>query len=249
MDIASGGDGALKIAVPHLPRIANFDDLDPLSAEPGVTVQIIEPGHPLPGDAALVLIPGSKSTIADLAFLRAQGWDIDLRAHVRRGGHVLGICGGYQMLGREIRDPDGLEGPAGTVPGLGLLDVVTTMQPEKQLSLSAATYLPTGDAVEGYEIHLGRTGGPDCARAWLRLHDRPEGATNPDGRVRGCYLHGLFSADGFRRAFLAELGVRSGLEYDTTVEDTLDALAAHMEQHLDIDLLLSLAREPDYSKS
>lgn len=249
MDISSGGSGGLKIAVPHLPRIANFDDLDPLSAEPGVTVQIIEPGHPLPGDAALVLIPGSKSTIADLAFFRSQGWDIDLLAHVRRGGHVLGICGGYQMLGREIHDPDGIEGPSGSTPGLGLLDVVTTMQPHKRLALTAARYLPTGDALEGYEIHLGHTEGTDCARAWLGLSDRTEGAANASGRVRGCYLHGLFSANNFRRAFLAELGVQSGLDYEASIDATLDALAAHMESHLDIDMLLDLAKEPDYSMS
>ncbi|WP_319824420.1 cobyric acid synthase [Thalassovita sp.] len=249
MDIASGGTGALKIAVPHLPRIANFDDLDPLSAEPDVSVQIIEPGQPLPADASLVLIPGSKSTISDLQFLRAQGWDIDLQAHVRRGGHVLGICGGYQMLGREILDPDGLEGPAGTYPGLNLLDVSTTMHPEKQLSLTQASYVPTGDAVQGYEIHLGRTVGPDCANAWLRLSDRREGAASPNGRIRGCYLHGLFSADGFRRAFLRELGVNSGLDYESTVDATLDALAEHMEMHLNINALLDLAREPAYSSS
>ena len=257
MDIASGGGAGgnetLKIAVPRLPRIANFDDLDPLSAEPDVSVRIIEPGRPLPGDAAMVLIPGSKSTIADLAFFRAQGWDVDLQAHLRRGGHVLGICGGYQMLGREIRDPEGLEGPAGSHPGLGLLDVVTTMQPEKQLALRTATYLPTGDPLQGYEIHLGRTEGPDCALPWLQLHDsprnRPEGASSPDGQVRGCYLHGLFSADGFRRAFLADLGVHSALNYDDTVEDTLDALAAHLEQHLDIDRILTLSRAPDHSSS
>lgn len=249
MDIASGGSGAVKIAVPRLPRIANFDDLDPLSAEPGVSVQIIEPGRPLPGDAALVLIPGSKATIADLAFLREQGWDIDIQAHIRRGGHVLGICGGYQMLGTMIHDPLGIEGPVGSYPGLGLLDITTTMQPEKHLSLTQATYAPTGDAVEGYEIHMGRTDGPDCARAWLTVGHRPEGATNASGRVRGCYLHGLFSADGFRHAFLAELGAQSGLDYESTVEATLDALAAHMEQHLNIEKILELAAEPDYSIS
>lgn len=247
MDISSAGSGDLKIAVPHLSRISNFDDLDPLSAEPGVSVQIVPPGHPLLADAALVLLPGSKSTIADLEFFRAQGWDIDLQAHVRRGGHVLGICGGYQMLGREIHDPEGLEGPAGSVAGLGLLDVATVMKPHKQLALTKATYLPSGDLVDGYEIHLGHTNGPDCQRAWLQVQGQPHGAASANGRVRGCYLHGLFSADGFRRAFLAELGVESQLSYDASVEDTLDALADHMEAHLDIDLLLSLAREPRYS--
>ena len=122
MDITSKTGGDIKIAVPRLNRIANFDDLDPLSATPGISVQIIEAGRPLPGDADLIIIPGSKSTIADLAHFRTQGWDIDLAGHVRRGGQVLGVCGGYQMLGQDISDPDGIEGAATTVPGLGLLE-------------------------------------------------------------------------------------------------------------------------------
>lgn len=247
LDIASGGTGAFKVAVPLLPRIANFDDLDPLSAEPNVSVEIIAPGQPLPGDANLVLIPGSKSTIADLTFFRAQGWDIDLTAHIRRGGHVLGICGGYQMLGRKIHDPHGLEGAAQTIDGLGHLNVETTMQPRKQLSLTTATYRTTGDRLEGYEIHLGHTDGPDCGNAWLSVHDRPAGAAH--GRVRGCYLHGLFSADGFRRCVLAEMGTETGINFEDMVEDTLDALARHMEQHLNIDRVIAMASEPDYSSS
>jgi len=241
MDIASTKGGAFKVAVPRLGRIANFDDLDPLSSEPDISVEIVEAGQPLPGDADLVLIPGSKSTIADLAHFRAQGWDIDLAAHIRRGGHVLGICGGYQMLGRAIADPDGIEGAAGTVPGLGHLDVVTVMKPEKHLALTEATYRATGDAVQGYEIHLGETSGPDCARAWLDISDRPEGAASPSGRVRGCYLHGLFASDTFRAAFLADLGGQSGLTYGDDLETTLDALGQHMETHMDLDLLLKLA--------
>ena len=242
MDIASTRGGPFRVAVPRLGRIANFDDLDPLSSEPDVSVEIIEPGRPLPGDADLVLIPGSKSTIADLAFFRAQGWDIDLHAHIRRGGHVLGICGGYQMLGREIADPDGIEGAAATVPGLGHLDVVTVMKPEKRLALTEATYRPTGDHVRGYEIHLGETSGPDCERAWLDIAERAEGAASVSGRVRGCYLHGLFSSDRFRAAFLNDLGGTSTLTYDSNVDMTLDALGRHVETHLDLDLLLSLAR-------
>ena len=249
LDISSGGDGAFKIAVPQLPRIANFDDLDPLSAEPGVTVEMIPPGHPLPGDAQMVLIPGSKSTIADLEFFRAQGWDIDLQAHIRRGGHVLGICGGYQMLGRKIHDPQGLEGAARSIDGLGHLNVETTMQPRKHLALTSATYLPTGDSLEGYEIHLGQTDGPDCTNAWLQVHDKPAGASSRNGRVRGCYLHGLFSADGFRQTVLAEMGAASGIDYDDMIEETLDALAHHMEQHMDIDRIIALAGQPRYSNS
>ncbi|HCQ64684.1 MAG TPA: cobyric acid synthase CobQ [Rhodobacteraceae bacterium] len=244
MDLVVKAPGAgVKIAVPRLSRIANFDDLDPLSAEPGVVVDIVQPGRALPGDATLVLIPGSKSTRADLADFRANGWDVDLAAHVRRGGHVLGICGGYQMLGREIADPDGIEGAPGTVPGLGLLDVTTTLEPAKTLALTEARDITTGAAVSGYEIHLGRTTGADCARGWLRLADgRNDGAVRADGRVMGTYLHGLFNADAFRRAFVERLGApASELGYDDGVDRTLDALAAQCAAHLDLDALFDLA--------
>ena len=244
MDLRSHAQGTLKVAVPKLGRIANFDDLDPLSSEAEVSVEIIEPGRPLPGDADLVLIPGSKATIPDLAHFRAQGWDIDLAAHIRRGGHVMGLCGGYQMLGREIADPDGIEGVPGTVEGLGHLDVRTVMQPQKRLALTQARDLDSGAAVQGYEIHLGTTDGPDCAHAWLEVHGERTGAMSHGGRVRGCYLHGIFSADGFRRAYLAGLGVQSTLAFEDSVEETLDALADHIEAHLDLDALLALAQEP-----
>ncbi len=234
----------VKIAVPRLNRIANFDDLDPLSAEPDTTVEIINSGVALPGDADLILIPGSKSTIADLAHFRAQGWDIDLAAHIRRGGQVLGICGGYQMLGQWIDDPDGIEGPPGKVPGLGHLHVTTVMKPEKRLALTQATYLPTGDAVQGYEIHIGQTDGPDRAHGWLSVNGRTEGAASPNGQVRGCYLHGLFAADRFRATFLQNLGASGPITaYGAGVEATLDALAEHLEAHLDIDAILGLARQ------
>ncbi|MBB3712906.1 adenosylcobyric acid synthase [Limimaricola variabilis] len=241
-EIVSRPGGPVKIAVPRLNRIANFDDLDPLSAEPDVSVEMIAPGRPLPGDADLVLIPGSKSTIADLTAFRAEGWDIDLKAHVRRGGRVLGICGGYQMLGHSIADPEGIEGAPGSVEGLGLLDVETVMHPEKRLGLVRGR-LRDGGAIDGYEIHIGETAGPDhTARAWIEIEGRPEGAASADGRVRGCYLHGLFSDDAFRAAFLTELGGRaSGASYEAGVETALDALAAHLERHLDIDRLLALA--------
>ncbi|MCG3266881.1 cobyric acid synthase [Yoonia sp. I 8.24] len=242
MDIASRKGDGIKIAVPRLNRIANFDDLDPLSATPGVSVEIIEPGRPLPGDADLVIIPGSKSTIADLEDFRAQGWDIDLQAHVRRGGQVLGICGGYQMLGTDIVDEDGIEGPPCRVKGLGLLGVKTVMKQHKRLALSQAIYLPTGDTVHGYEIHIGETKGPDSARAWLSLEGRAEGAASPNGQIKGCYMHGLFAADQFRAAFLADLG--KPIEHHNYTQDldrTLDALAGHLETHMDLDRLIDLA--------
>jgi adenosylcobyric acid synthase len=190
----------------------------------------------------VVILPGSKSTIGDLAFLRAQGWDIDIAAHVRRGGQVLGLCGGYQMLGRRISDPDGVEGPAQEVPGLGLLDVETVLTGDKIVRPVAATHLPSGEAVAGYEIHLGRTSGPDCARPLLRIGDAPDGAIAAGGRVQGCYVHGLFAADGFRKAWLAGFGRESALSYDAELEATLDALADHCERHLAVDRLIAIAR-------
>src|SRR6185312_4854007 len=123
----------LRIAVPVLPRIANFDDLDPLRAEPRVEIVMVPPGRPLPRDAALVILPGSKATIGDLEFLRREGWDVDLLAHRRQGGHILGLCGGYQMLGRTIADPLGMEGQKAAVPGLGFLDVDTVLSGAKRL--------------------------------------------------------------------------------------------------------------------
>ncbi|MBO6508724.1 MAG: cobyric acid synthase, partial [Roseibium sp.] len=168
LGLADGlGDGKLKIVVPVISRIANFDDLDPLRLEEDVTLQLVQPGDPLPGDADIVLLPGSKSTVGDLAFFRAQGWDIDLRAHHRRGGHILGVCGGYQMLGRTISDPEGIEGAPGTVEGLGFLDVDTILTSEKSTVPASGTHIASGASVSGYEIHVGRTDGPDCARPMM----------------------------------------------------------------------------------
>lgn len=237
------GAGAIKIACLALSRIANFDDLDPLAQEPGVSLTMIKPGQAIPGDTTLVIIPGSKSTRGDLAFLRAQGWDIDLAAHARRGGRILGICGGYQMLGKSVRDPEGIEGPAGESPGLGLLNVETEMTPYKHLTRVTATHAASNLPIEGYEIHIGRTHGPDCARPFAHINGTAEGAISPDGRITGSYLHGMFSDDAFRRAFLENLGAApSTYAYSADIETVLDALAAHLEQHLDIDGLFALAR-------
>ena len=232
----------IRIAVPMLSRIANFDDFDPLALEPEVSLSMVPPGKPLPGDADLIVLPGSKATIADLTFLRAQGWDIDLRAHWRRGGRVLGVCGGYQMLGRRIADPDGIEGPPGEAEGLGLLAVDTVMSGPKVLTEAAGRERTTGEAVRGYEMHMGRTDGPDRARPMLELGEGTDGAVSADGRVAGCYLHGLFTADTFRAAFLRGLGgTGGGLAYDETVERTLDALADRLEGCVDVAGLLAVA--------
>lgn len=243
LDLPAGGGQGLHVACLTFPRIANFDDLDPLAQEPGVRLTMVRAGQAIPGDAGLVILPGSKSTRADLAFLRAQGWDIDLAAHRRRGGHILGLCGGYQMLGQSIADPEGIEGPAGETPGLGLLDVTTVMSPDKRLTRITATHAASGQGIAGYEIHIGRSTGPDCARPFAHVQGTPEGALSPDGRVIGSYLHGMFAADGFRTAFLAGLGASpSVLSYADGVEETLDRLAEHLEAHLDVAGLLALAR-------
>ena len=240
---ARAASETLRIVVPRLPRIANFDDLDPLVAEPTVTIDLVAPGRPLPL-ADLMLLPGSKATLADLAALRAVGWDIDIIAHRRRGGHVLGICGGYQMLGRRIGDPQGIEGTPGEATGLGLLDVETVLSGDKVLVETSGVERASGAAVRGYEMHVGRTNGPDAARPMLHLAGRADGAVSADGCVGGCHLHGLFASDVFRRAFLARLGGAgdASLDYERRVEETLDALAAHLETHLDIDRLLEIAR-------
>ncbi len=243
LDISGGGSGAVKIAVPILSRIANFDDLDPLKQDPAVTLEMIPAGRPLPGDADLVILPGSKSTRGDLAFLRAQGWDIDLAAHVRRGGHVLGLCGGYQMMGNSIDDPDGIEGEAGITPGLGLLNLTTAMTPEKRLERVSGTHIASGAAVTGYEIHIGRTTGPDLSRPFLHMGGQDEGAVSPDGRIMGAYVHGIFAEDKFRAAFLAGLGGDGRVwRYGAEVETTLDALADHLEACLDLDAIWEIAQ-------
>ncbi|MBC7906573.1 MAG: cobyric acid synthase [Rhodospirillaceae bacterium] len=236
---SQSGTGAFRVVVPQLSRIANFDDFDPLAAEADVRLSIIPPGRPLPADADLIILPGSKATIADLAFLRAQGWDIDVLAHMRRGGRVLGICAGYQMLGRSVADPLGVESPKGSVaPGLGLLDVDTVMAGDKVLVEITGTDRE-GHTVTGYEMHMGRTEGPDCTRPFLTLAGQPDGAVSRDGRIMGCYLHGLFASDSFRHTFL---GRESGVAYEVQVDDVLDRLAVHLEAHMDLDGLLALAR-------
>ena len=241
LDIRSSTAGETHIVCLQFPRIANFDDMDPLAQEPGVRLTMLAPGRAIPGDATLVILPGSKSTRSDLIALRETGWDIDLAAHHRRGGAILGLCGGFQMLGRRISDPEGIEGPAGDLEGLGLLDVETVMTPHKRLTETRAVGVSTGVPFSGYEIHIGRTEGPDCLRPFAHVDDRPEGACSPEGRVMGSYLHGMFRDDAFRSAFLSRMGIAtSETAYDRTVEMTLDALAAHMESHLDLDGLLAL---------
>jgi len=233
----------LKIAVPILPYISNFDDLDPLRLERGVTVEMIPRGRPLPADAAAVILPGSKATLADLDALRVEGWDIDLAAHIRRGGRVLGLCGGFQMLGKSVADPDGVEGPPRKAEGLGHLDAVTVLTGEKSLRHVEGEGL--GAAFQGYEMHMGVTEGQALSRPFLQFaDDRADGAVREDGLVTGCYVHGLFASDTFRAAWLESIGAPSpsGLAYEALVDGTLDALAGHLAEHIDMDALLKIAR-------
>jgi adenosylcobyric acid synthase len=241
LDRAAAGDGRkVRIVVPMLSRIANFDEFDALRSEPDVDFAFVPPGTPLPGDADLVILPGTKATLADLAFLRAQGWDIDLMAHVRRGGRVLGVCGGYQMLGRRVSDPEGIEGAPDSVEGLGLLPVETVMSDDKTLRPVTGRLAGGGD-FDGYEMHVGRTTGG--ARPMLTFADgTADGAISDDGRVRGCYVHGLFDRGDARAALLAELGVRSeGLDQAIRVDQALDEIAAALEQAFDIPALAAIA--------
>lgn len=235
-------DSAITIAVPLLPHIANFDDLDPLRAESGVAIELVTPGRPLPL-CDLILLPGSKATLVDLAALKREGWDIDIKAHARRGRHVLGICAGYQMLGRQVRDPAGIEGAAGEAEGLALLDIETVITREKLLTETHGNEIASGTPVAGYEMHMGRSHGPDSERPMLELDGRKDGAVSRDGRIMGCHLHGLFASDAFRRAFLTRFGAAADptLIDEQRVENALDALARHLELHVDLDALLKVA--------
>ena len=237
--------GRVKIVTPRLARIANFDDFDPLQHEPSVDFSFIQPGTALPGDADLILLPGSKATIADLAMLRREGWDIHIAAHLRRGGCILGLCGGYQMLGRRIADPDGIEGPPGEEEGLGLLDIETTLTGNKILTATKGHLTAENAAFEGYEIHIGRTHGPDTARPFLHTATGPQGATSANGRIAGCYVHGLFQQGSARAALLKTLGAAStAADHGTIVDSALDDIAATLAKHFDINGLAELAGLP-----
>jgi adenosylcobyric acid synthase len=240
--VADGATPQIRIAVPMLSRIANFDDVDPLRMEPSVHLTFVRPGEPIPADVDVIIVPGTKSTMGDLAFLMQQGWDIDIKAHVRHGGHVLGLCGGYQLLGRSIADPLGTDGAPGSAPGLELLDIETVMSTDKTTRPVRGLHRASNTAIEGYEIHLGASEGPDCARPMLTIDGRPDGATSPDGRVQGTYVHGLFASDAFRRAWLASFGAASSIAYDSRIEQALDALADHLEGHVDVEAVIAIAR-------
>ena len=235
----------VKIAVPRLPHLANFDDFDPLFAEPNVALVFVAPGEPLPLDAHLIVLPGSKATITDLAFLREQGWEHELHTYVRRGGRVMGICAGYQMLGRYVRDPDRIEGTRRVIAGLGLLDIETTMTPRKTLRQIAGIDVTTNTRVTGYEMHIGVSTGRAAAQPMIRFDDGGiDGAISDNGRISGCHVHGLFASTAYRAALLAALGADStGEHHAARVDAALDEVAATLERTLSIDKLLALSAE------
>jgi len=240
------GTGTVDIAVARLPRIANFDDFDPLAAEPGVRVRYVARPEDI-GEPALISLPGTKATVADLEALRASGLADAVVERAAHGSHVLGICGGYQMLGRSIADPAGVEGPATTVPGLGWLDVETVLEGDKVLVETEGVSVDGAVPFKGYEMHVGRTTGATGSLLVLSSGQR-DGAVDATGRIAGCYIHGLLADDRMRRYWLERIGAEaSDLRYEPEVDATLDKLADHLEAHVDCDALLALARAPRLS--
>ena len=231
------------VAVPMLPRIANFDDLDPLCAEGGVKVVFCPPGTPLPREADLIVLPGSKATIADLRFLKQQGWDIDIAAHVRAGGALLGICGGYQMLGRKVIDAEGVEGAPSEEPGLGLLDIETLFWPQKKTE-DVSVQVPAWDcSASGYEIHAGQSKLGDGLVPFMKCGDRTVGVKCAERPIYGTYLHGLFEKGVFRSKFLSAIGgAATAADFGPKVDRALNLLAEALEEYLDLDALLDVAQ-------
>ncbi|NWA89928.1 cobyric acid synthase [Pseudomonas sp. D8002] len=232
----------LKVVVPVLPRISNHTDFDPLRLHPQVDLQFVGPGQAIPA-ADLIILPGSKSVRSDLAYLRTNGWDTAVARHLRYGGKVLGICGGLQMLGEQVHDPLGLEGPCGSSAGLGLLAFSTTLEEEKQLRNVRGRLLLEEAEVSGYEIHAGVTSGAGLVRAAVQLDDgRLDGAQSEDGQILGTYLHGLFEAPAACSALLRWAGLEDvqEVDYHGLRERDIERLADLVERHLDTGLLRSL---------
>ena len=232
----------LKVIVPVLPRISNHTDFDPLRLHPQVDLQFIGPGQPIPA-ADLIILPGSKSVRADLAQLRARGWEQAIARHLRYGGKLIGICGGLQMLGLQVHDPLGLEGPAGSSPGLGLLDYATVLEAHKQLRNVSGTLALDQVPIAGYEIHAGVTSGPALYRPAVRLADgRCDGAISADSQILATYLHGLFEDSRSCAALLRWAGLEAvqRVDYQAMRERDIERLADLVERHMDTTRLRAL---------
>ncbi|MDK9688932.1 cobyric acid synthase [Halomonas sp. LC1] len=233
----------LKVIVPALPRISNHTDFDPLRLHPQVSLSFIGPDQPIP-PADVIVLPGSKSTASDLAWLKRQGWDAAITRHLRYGGKVLGICGGFQMLGEWVDDPGGLEGAPGKIAGLGLLPLTTRMVAGKQLRNVSGVLIGEEATVEGYEIHNGVSEGPALSRPLFDVGTHLDGAISEDGQVMGTYLHGLFDHPEACQALLTKLGLAKAgsVDYNAHREQALERLADTLEEHLDIDAILALVK-------
>jgi adenosylcobyric acid synthase len=233
----------LRVIVPALPRISNHTDFDPLRLHPRVDLRFIGPGHPIPA-ADLIVLPGSKSVRADLAWLRAQGWETAIQRHLRYGGKLIGLCGGFQMLGHAIHDPRGMEGAPGSSAGLGLLDMEATIQREKQLRNVRGRLTLDDAALVGYEIHAGISTGNALDRPCARLDTGFDGAVSADNQILGSYVHGLFDTASACNALLAWAGIQRPCtpDYDALRDQSIERLADAVETHLDIDRLLESTR-------
>jgi adenosylcobyric acid synthase len=231
----------LNIIVPALPRISNHTDFDPLRLHPQVSLTFVGPDRPIPS-TDVILLPGSKSTASDLAWLKHQGWEEAIARHLRYGGKVLGICGGFQMLGEWVDDPEGLEGKSGKIAGLGLLPLTTRMVKGKQLRNVSGVVAATGATVTGYEIHNGVSEGAALRSPLFTIDNRPEGAMSDDGQIIGTYLHGLFDHPDACQALLKVLGLTDGeqSDYQAHRERELDRLADMLEHHVDIEAVIAL---------
>ncbi|MBU0499881.1 MAG: cobyric acid synthase [Gammaproteobacteria bacterium] len=239
----AGEEAALRLIIPRLPRISNHTDFDPLRLHPQVDLRFIGASEAIP-PADLIILPGSKSVRQDLAWLREQGWEPAIRRHLRYGGRLIGLCGGYQMLGHAIHDPLGIEGDPGSSKGLGLLDLETTLEAEKQLrNVQGRLVLGEGSVpVAGYEIHAGVTQGPALARPAVLLPGGADGATSEDGQILGTYLHGLFDRPEAGRALLEWAGLRApqSMDLEALRQASIERLADRVEQHLDTRRLQAL---------
>ena len=228
-----------KFPFKKISRISNFDDLNPLSQEPNISVEMIKPGNKIPIDSDLVIIPGSKSTIDDLIFLKKNKWDLDLKKHLRRKKYILGICGGYQMLGKEIFDEKLIESKKKKILGLGLLNVTTEMKNKKKTVKVSASHSESGISFTGYEIHVGETKGEDCYKPFCFINQKKDGAISKDGLVMGSYIHGMFENNNFRSFFIRKiLGINSMINYKNQLNQNLNEFANFIQMETQISDLL-----------